>query len=53
MGGQNEMGTLAYVQTATQVVTGSFQFLSLCHKQVGSNDTSVTDDVYFILGKYT
>ena len=47
--GQNQVSTTADVQTFGEFVTGSFQFVSLSHKEVGSNDATITNDIDFTL----
>ena len=45
VGGQDEMCTLADVQTALEVVAGSLQLLGFLHEEVGSNDAAIANDV--------
>ena len=47
--GQDEMGALADVQTALEVVTGSLQLMCLGSEQVGSYHAAVAYDVQFAL----
>ena len=53
MSGQNQMGALGNMETALEVVSCSLKFLSLSHKQVGSNHTAVADDIELTLIEYT
>ena len=41
------MGALADVEAVLNAVSDSLQFHCFCHEEVGSNDTSISDDVDF------
>lgn len=45
--GQDEVCPCADVESAAEVIAGSFQFLCFLHEEIGRDDTSVADDVDF------
>lgn len=49
MGGENQMGALADVQTLGQLIASCLQLVGFCHEEVGGNHATIADDVHLAL----